>query len=236
LEVLGWVVAFFVPMAVGLIGLREHLLAKWCFAISGLVLAGRTAMWVRPLDSPWRYPLAFVAFGLIGVLVVESIRWVEKKGSEGAPDSPTPTTAAPLSPTAAPAATPTRRPAADKPAVIVEYHDRVLFIHNSGSTVIYLWGTRFEGRLVANPAGEPEMREMAPHAYYGIHENRWEQYFREKLGENGESRIPFEVLLTKSSGRQYIVDCILSARIASGNITIEVQQIKTHAKAWRTTP
>jgi hypothetical protein len=89
-QIVSWTVVAIVVTA--LIGLGansmsmtppEFGIAKICFMLSAVVLSLRTAYWLARTESRWweRIMLTFVLSGLIGVLSVESWRWVSHRQS-----------------------------------------------------------------------------------------------------------------------------------------------------------
>ncbi len=88
-DLLGWIIAFFVPLGVGVIALNEFRLAKSCFVVSAVVLFAKVAIWLSQMHMrPYAWMLvSFLVFGTIGVCLIGSIRWVDrKKPGAAAPD------------------------------------------------------------------------------------------------------------------------------------------------------
>jgi hypothetical protein len=81
-DIFGWL-AFLIPLGVGVIALREYRLAKLCFTVSAVLLGGRLVVFLATLQPfEKRTIIAFCLCGLLGIVFVESLRWVERKKTE----------------------------------------------------------------------------------------------------------------------------------------------------------
>ena len=81
---MGWL-WFLVPFGVGVMALREYRLAKTCFAISGLLLAGKIIMELQRspgISIGWRVVITFITCGILGVSVLGSWLWADRKHVE----------------------------------------------------------------------------------------------------------------------------------------------------------
>jgi hypothetical protein len=95
-EVWGWLLALLVPLGVGFVGMNEPRLAKSCFVISGLVLGARIVMWgAYAKPSFGNRALVFAACGLVGVVALESLRWIERRNATQQSTQPLPMTPLP---------------------------------------------------------------------------------------------------------------------------------------------
>jgi hypothetical protein len=95
-ELLGWIIAFLVPLGVGVIALNEFRVAKTCFALSAVVLCAKVAILLSQMQMrPYAWMLiTFSLFGVIGLCLVGAIRWVDMKR----PSPPSATREPPSSP------------------------------------------------------------------------------------------------------------------------------------------
>jgi hypothetical protein len=80
-DVLGWCLAFFVPLGVAVLSMNEPTMAKVCFSIAALTVLTKTIIWgLATNHSIWIIALfVFISFGFIGILLVGSFRWVDRK-------------------------------------------------------------------------------------------------------------------------------------------------------------
>jgi hypothetical protein len=79
---LGWdVVGWFLVMGVGVFSVNEPRFAKCCFVLSTVIVWGKVFMWGISTSEPFgiRAVATFVAFGIVGLLLIESFRWVDRK-------------------------------------------------------------------------------------------------------------------------------------------------------------
>jgi hypothetical protein len=80
-EVVGFVVALFIGVAFAFVGLNDFRLAKLCFLIAAADAAGGTVMWGKDTSMPpsARMVIVFLGMGLIGLLSMWSLRYVDGK-------------------------------------------------------------------------------------------------------------------------------------------------------------
>jgi hypothetical protein len=86
-EVLGWVVGLSIPLGLGVLALDEFRAAKICFLVAAIILAMKDAYWEVITNRPWyvRLPISIVLIGLIGGMLIESLRWVDRRGFRNKP-------------------------------------------------------------------------------------------------------------------------------------------------------
>ncbi|MBE0555846.1 MAG: hypothetical protein IH628_01325, partial [Proteobacteria bacterium] len=96
---------------------REYRSAKVCFAVSALVLFGRAIMWARVTNIPFwgRTAICLIIFGAIGVAIVESMRWIDRKKLEFEYHPTLTSTKEELPPAPSPIATPQHEKIQGKP-------------------------------------------------------------------------------------------------------------------------
>jgi hypothetical protein len=80
-EVYGWVVGLLIPLGVALLHLDDYRLAKLCFAFAALALDLKIFMWGTVTQQSFgiRSAVVIVSFGLVGLFLVESFRYVDTK-------------------------------------------------------------------------------------------------------------------------------------------------------------
>src|SRR6476659_2669437 len=102
-EVVLGTVGVLLTVGVGVLALDDFRIAKVCFGLVATDLAGGIAMWgvTTPLDARLRLLVVGVCFALVGILFVESVRYVDHKrdaklGKESKADNtPVPVTVSP---------------------------------------------------------------------------------------------------------------------------------------------
>jgi hypothetical protein len=85
------VVGILLTIGFGVLALDDFRFAKACFGLAAADLAGGIVMWgiSTPLDSKLRVLVVALCFAVIGVLMVESWRYVDKKEKAKLPKPPT---------------------------------------------------------------------------------------------------------------------------------------------------
>ena len=80
-DVIGWIIGFLLPIGVGVLALNEFRLAKCCFVISAAILLIKAFSWGVTTDQPveMRAIIIILSFGIVGVVLVESFRWIDRK-------------------------------------------------------------------------------------------------------------------------------------------------------------
>lgn len=102
--------------------------------------------------------------------------------------------------------------------------NKALNIVNRGGTNVYLWGDRLQGW----PKSVDAPRTITPNGgAYHIWADRMAQALLQKLGNNGQDRIPFELYVSDEGNKKHIINYIFWVRIRDGVITIETQNMGT---------
>jgi hypothetical protein len=191
MDVFSWV-AFLIPLGVGVMSLREYRFAKVCFAISALVLAGRFSMWDFRTNQAFsvRAPITVLVIGLVGLLLIESVRWVDRKKMQD-------TTIGPNSPMAQPPDNKSPKGTPDEEAPPTK---PIPNAHTSRDTQVVRSGPPDsipqppKGAVNAQPVSQPELKQTVsgsgPSAENeGFHEKIGTYFVN--LGENGFSTSVF---------------------------------------------
>lgn len=79
-EVVGWVVGILIGIGLGVLALDEFVAAKVCFSLTGMVSVMKIGHWEWLTGSPLyvRIPISILLIGGVGVLCIESLRWVDR--------------------------------------------------------------------------------------------------------------------------------------------------------------
>jgi len=144
-DIIGWAIALLVTVGLGVLALNEFGAAKFCFALSAIILGAKTFWWGITTNRPikMRSLVVAAAFGLIGVAAVESFRWVDRKRTLAISPPPPPTRTGPPESGHSPARItepPPRLPAAPRrpaegPLVFPGFHENVATVSLSIGTI-----------------------------------------------------------------------------------------------------
>lgn len=90
--VIGWAIPVLLGIAFGVIQMGDFKFAKACFLFSALLAEAKILMWGigTAYSGGLRVLVCFAASGLIGVLLVESFRYVNRKRDNQPPKHPSP--------------------------------------------------------------------------------------------------------------------------------------------------
>ena len=108
-----------------------------------------------------------------------------------------------------------------------------LQVWNRGKTEISLWGDKYD----AGPrdiSGNPVF--ISPTTNYYLLTNNLERNIREKLGQNNEDRVSFDLYLQSANGRKYIMHTTLWEIVKDGQITIHTQNNGYEERDWSKQP
>jgi|ERR1700722_1463488 len=109
------------------------------------------------------------------------------------------------------------------------YAGDTLQIWNKGKTTIYFWGDRY-GDERSDFAPKPNA--IVPTDYYYVLTDKLKAVVLKQLGQNGETRVPFDVYLTSANGKKYIMHNTLWEVVKEGQLTIHTQTHGYEAKDW----
>lgn len=99
---------------------------------------------------------------------------------------------------------------------------------NHGTENIYLWGDKLD----AGPKSIDKPRVITPTGSYHIFADKVADEIVQKLGPNGESRVPFEVYVSTEDKKKHVISYELWIKTKDGSMTIETQNLGTSEKEF----
>jgi hypothetical protein len=209
----GFSFVFTFPLAVGFLAIDEFDAARACFSISALALGLKS--WTassKYLQPTWKRVCAVSGVVTAIVFFLITMSWVHRRQSVEANilvigNSGQSTAISYV------------------PSVDLLYDSAAMAFnfYNHGQTNIYLWGDRLDNGTKSIDAP----RTVTPSGTYHIWAQNVAKELREKLGNNSELRIPFDVYVTTEDKRQHTLKYSLWARTKDGALTIETQNLGT---------
>jgi hypothetical protein len=113
--------------------------------------------------------------------------------------------------------------------VIYDSNEKKLNIFNKGRENIWLWGNKLD----SGPKSiDKEGRLVTPGGFYYVLAASMEKEVLEKVGTNGELRVPFDVYLKDGLRRPYIAKVILFIQVAEGKLTVHTQTVSIDQMQW----
>jgi hypothetical protein len=104
-----------------------------------------------------------------------------------------------------------------------------LNIFNRGRENIWLWGDK----LGSGPKTvEKEGRLIVPGGSYYIFADTFEREVLEKVGHDGETQVPFQLLGKDAADRPFVVDLVLFVQVRDGAVTVHTQTTSIRHSAW----
>ena len=122
------------------------------------------------------------------------------------------------------------------PSLDLIYTEHQLRFYNRGRSNLYLWGTRLgdgkpligkEPRLIS-PAGNG----LIGQAFYYILGDSLEREALEKIGKDGETRVPFEAFVAAEDKKRYRIRYSFWVVVKAGNMTIHTQNTGMSEMDW----
>jgi hypothetical protein len=115
-----------------------------------------------------------------------------------------------------------------EPSIALVYYDHRFNIENHGKTDLYLWGDKIADTLPTMDAA----RIIAPGSSYYLIGEQFEQIALRVVGDNGETRIPFELYLSNKRNEKYVARFELWIVIKEKEITVHTQMLGLNEYVW----
>jgi hypothetical protein len=113
--------------------------------------------------------------------------------------------------------------------VTYDSNEKKLNVFNKGRENIWLWGNKLD----SGPKSiEKEGRLITPGGFYYVLAASMEKEVLEKVGTNGELRVPFDVYLKDGLQRPYIAKVILFIQVAEGKLAVHTQTVSIDQMQW----
>jgi len=104
-----------------------------------------------------------------------------------------------------------------------------LNIANRGQGNLYLWGDKLRD---ADRSIEKEPRLITPGGFYYIIADDFESLLLDRMGQDGEATVLFEVYLSSQRGAKYVVHAHLLVQITAGKVAIHSQTTSIEKSSW----
>ena len=114
------------------------------------------------------------------------------------------------------------------PSVEIAYSDHRMQIYNKGKENIWFFGSVFNGTSERATDG----RLISPGGFYYILGDRFEPYLKTIVGADGETRIPFDLLVKAANGKNYTVKNTLFIQVVKGVPAVHTQTLSITPDDW----
>jgi hypothetical protein len=115
------------------------------------------------------------------------------------------------------------------PSLALTYSGDKFNIENHGKSDLLFWGNKLNELKDIEPA----LRIIAVGSSYYILTDPFKQYVVQTVGENGEARMPFELYLSNTKGREFIATFILWVVVKNKDVTVHTQMTGLDQSNWK---